>query len=185
VACVFHRRDNWTLGIVIARHVATAMRVLSRTVTVSRPGIGVEPYRPPMSTPPDDQSAPPDNGIDLTIPSRAVGYPEVMAIRVGDRYNLIRLTDVYWIQAEGNYSRIYTQQRQRLVTKNLSTLQDQVLDPRTFLRVHRSAIVNFRKIAAIDPHAHGDMTLVLLDGTCVQCSRRYREQLELLIYFST
>ena len=60
-----------------------------------------------------------------------------------------------------------------------------VLDPDVFVRVHRSAIVNTTKIAAVEPQVHGDLTLVLRDGSRVQCSRRYRKRLEEKLYFTS
>jgi DNA-binding LytR/AlgR family response regulator len=60
-----------------------------------------------------------------------------------------------------------------------------VLDPEVFVRVHRSAMVNVGKIAAAEPQPHGDLTLVLHDGTHVQCSRRFRKRLEEKLYFTT
>jgi len=112
-------------------------------------------------------------------------HPESIAIRTGDRYTVIPLADVDWIEADGNYSRVYVQKRPRLLTKTLATLEKEVLDPNVFVRVHRSVIVNTKKIASVEPNAHGDASLVLHDGTTVPCSRRYRDDLGRKIYFST
>lgn len=116
---------------------------------------------------------------------RRSGYPEAIAIRTGGQYVVVRVADVDWIEADGNYSRLYVKQRPRLLTKTLLTLEKEVLDPGVFVRVHRSAIVNSTKIAMVEPHLHGELTLVLHDGTHVQCSRRFRERLEERMYFTT
>ena len=76
-------------------------------------------------------------------------------------------------------------QRPRLLTKTLATLEREVLNPDVFMRVHRSAIVNCTKIAAVEPHLHWELTLVLTDGTHVQCSRRFRQRLEERLHFTT
>jgi two-component system LytT family response regulator len=112
-------------------------------------------------------------------------HPDSIAIKSGDRYTVIPLADVDWIEADGNYSRVFVQKRPRLLTKTLATLEKDVLDPEVFVRVHRSAIVNTKKISTVEPHLHGDAYLVLYDGTKVPCSRRYREELGRKIYFST
>ena len=116
---------------------------------------------------------------------RRNGHPEAIAIRTGGQYVVVRVADVDWIEADGNYSRLYVKQRPRLLTKTLATLEKEVLDPNVFVRVHRSAIVNSTKIAAVEPHVHGELTLVLQDGTHVQCSRRFRRRLEERLYFTT
>ena len=112
-------------------------------------------------------------------------YPDAIAIRTGGQYLVVRVADVDWIEADGNYSKLYVKQRPRLLTKTLLTLEKEVLDPNVFVRVHRSAIVNSTKIAVVEPHVHGELTLVLHDGTRVQCSRRFRERLEDKLYFTT
>jgi DNA-binding LytR/AlgR family response regulator len=75
--------------------------------------------------------------------------------------------------------------RARLLAKTLATLEHELLDPATFVRVHRSAIVNTSRIASAEPHFHGELTLVLHDGTRVPCSRRHRRALEEKLYFTT
>ncbi|HEY8176049.1 MAG TPA: LytTR family DNA-binding domain-containing protein [Gemmatimonadaceae bacterium] len=112
-------------------------------------------------------------------------HPESIAIKSGDKYTVIPLADVDWIEAHGNYSRVYVGKRPRLLTKTLATLEKEVLDPDVFVRVHRSAIVNTKKITSVEPDPHGDAKLILHDGTSIPCSRRYRDELGRKIYFST
>lgn len=116
---------------------------------------------------------------------RRSSFPEAIAIRTGGEYVVVRVADVDWIEADGNYSKLYVKHRPRLLTKTLATLEKDVLDPNVFVRVHRSAIVNSTKIAAVETHLHGELTLVLHDGTHVQCSRRFRQRLEERLYFTT
>ena len=112
-------------------------------------------------------------------------YPESIAVRSGDGYAVIPLAAVDWIEADGSYGRIWVQRHARLIGKSLAALELDVLDPELFLRVHRSAIVNVKKIARIESDPHGDAVLVLHDGSRVPCSRRYRDRLKAPIYFST
>ena len=97
----------------------------------------------------------------------------------------MRVADIDWIEADGNYAKVYVQRRPRLLAKSLTTLEHEVLDPDRFLRVHRSAIVNLSRIVSVEPLSHGELTLVLQDGTRVDCSRRYRKRLEERLYFTT
>jgi two-component system LytT family response regulator len=120
----------------------------------------------------------------LQRPHRAQ-YPDALAIRSGDQYVVVRVADVDWIEADGNYARLYVRGRARVLTRTLAALESELLDPSVFIRVHRSAIVNASKIASIEPLFHGELTLILHDGTRVPCSRRHRKRLEERLYFTT
>lgn len=112
-------------------------------------------------------------------------YPDAIAVKSGTRYVVLRATEVDWIEADGNYSRLYVQKKARLLAKSLAVLEKDVLNPSRFVRVHRSAIVNLSKVMSVEPEFHGDATLVLYDGTRVNCSRRYRKRLDERLYFTT
>ena len=114
-----------------------------------------------------------------------VTYPEAIAIRASGQYIVVRVADIDWIEADGNYAKLYVDRRPRLLTKTLAALEKDVLNPEVFIRVHRSAIVNATKIAAVEPLFHGELSLVLRDGTRVQCSRRFRKNLEERLYFTS
>jgi two-component system LytT family response regulator len=112
-------------------------------------------------------------------------YPDSLAVKLGDQYHVLRVPDIDWIEADGNHSRLHIAQRHRLIAKSLALLERQVLDPARFLRVHRSSIVNISKVVAVEPMFHGDVQLVLQNGTRVDCSRRYRSRLQERLYFTT
>ena len=138
--------------------------------------------RSPQSSAPDDARL---TGLLQHLQPPRNRYPDAIAIKTGNQYVVIRVADVEWIEADGNYARLYVQQRPHLLTKSLATLEKDVLDPEIFVRVHRSTIVNTTKITAVEPQLHGDLTLVLQAGTHVQCSRRFRKRLEEKLYFTT
>lgn len=112
-------------------------------------------------------------------------YADAIAVRAGERYVMVRIAEIDWIEADGNYARLHVQQRPRLITKSLTALERDVLDPEVFVRVHRSAIVNTERIVAAEPLFHGELSLVLKDGSRVQCSRRHRKDIEERFYFTS
>ncbi len=112
-------------------------------------------------------------------------YPDALAVRVGSGYAVVRVAEISWFEADGNYARLHAGSSSRLVSKSLATLEREVLDPERFVRVHRSAIVNVSTIRSVEPLFHGDLLLVLSDGSRVTCSRRYRARLEQRLYFTT
>jgi len=116
---------------------------------------------------------------------RAPAYPDAIAIRTGASYHVVRVAAIDWIEADGNYAVLHVDGKPRLLTKTLSTLEKEVLDPSVFVRVHRSAIVNTAKIASVETLFHGELSLVLRNGERVQCSRRFRKHLDAKVYFTT
>jgi len=99
-----------------------------------------------------------------------------LLVKTRDRAVLVNTVDVAWIQAAGNYIELHVGDRTYLMRETLHGMSQQ-LDPDTFLRVHRSFLVNADHIREIQPWSHGDHLIVMRDGTKVRLSRRYRHQL--------
>jgi len=123
--------------------------------------------------------------VEYVTYGAGVAYPNAIAIRAGGQYTIVRVADIDWIEADGNYAKLHVEGRPRLITKTLAALEKDVLDPELFIRVHRSAIVNTAKIAAVEPLFHGELSLVLRDGARVPCSRRFRKKLDERFYFTS
>jgi len=92
------------------------------------------------------------------------------------RVEFVRVADIDWIEAEGNYVKLHAGKKAWLIREKIGTLEER-LDPEAFLRVHRSSIVQLDRIAELHPMVAGDGILVLRDGTQVKLSRGYRRRL--------
>lgn len=90
-------------------------------------------------------------------------------VRKRDRTLFIAVKDVDWIEAEGKYLRLHVRERSYLVRDTIAAVSRR-LDERLFLRIHRSTLVNFRRVAEI----RDDSVVVLRDGTELTMSRRFR-----------
>jgi two-component system LytT family response regulator len=55
------------------------------------------------------------------------------------------------------------------------------LDPESFIRIHRSAIVNSRRIKSLSPATHGQYIVVLENGVELQSGRNYSDAIRSLI----
>jgi two-component system, LytTR family, response regulator len=84
-------------------------------------------------------------------------------------------SEIDWIQAEDYYAAIYALGKRHLIRESLASLEER-LDPASFVRVHRSAIVRLDRVRELRSSAFGEWTVVLRDGTRVPVSRRRREQ---------
>jgi two-component system LytT family response regulator len=110
-------------------------------------------------------------------------YPALIAVKSGDQFRFLEVKDIDWIAADGNYVRIHIDKSQRLLHKTLTELEERLLDPANFVRIHRSTIVNLTRIGAVEPTFHGALSVILKNGTRLDCSRRYRHHLEERVYF--
>lgn len=105
--------------------------------------------------------------------------PEVLAIKDGGKIARVPLDSIRWIEAAGDYMCVNTDGETHVLRATLREMEAQ-LDPRRFQRVHRSTIVNIKRVASLRPHINGEYFLCLDSGHEVKLSRSYRDKLELL-----
>jgi two-component system LytT family response regulator len=110
-------------------------------------------------------------------PSR---YPEVLAIRTGRDVVRVRSDEVDWIDAAGDYMCIHAAGETHVLRATMKQLESS-LDPQIFQRVHRSAIVNLKRVRKLRPHANGEYFLTLESGQELKLSRTHRDKVELLL----
>jgi two-component system LytT family response regulator len=104
-------------------------------------------------------------------------YLSRVPIRIGGRIRVIELADVDWLGAADNYVTLHAGAREYLLRETLAGIERR-LDPKSFVRVHRSTIVRLDRIVELLPDAHGDFTIRLKDGTHLDMSRSYRSTVE-------
>jgi two-component system, LytTR family, response regulator len=100
-------------------------------------------------------------------------YPEKVLVESGSRMIAIAVTDISRIEADGDYTRIYTSQKFYLSSYSMNTLE-QKLNPAFFIRIHRSAIVNMGMIKEVFRDNNG-YYVSLGDGTTQKVGRSYTE----------
>ncbi len=103
-------------------------------------------------------------------------YVERLVVKDAGRVFFLETDDIDWVEAEGNYINVHTAKKSHLLRDTISGLEAQ-LDPRKFVRIHRSAIVNIGRIKELQPWTHGEYHVILRDGTQLTLSRNYRENL--------
>lgn len=104
-------------------------------------------------------------------------YLERLVVKAGGRVFFLLTSEIDWIEAEGNYVNVHTAQKSHLLRESISGLEAQ-LDPKEFIRIHRSTIVNLRRIKELQPWSHGEYHVILHDGTELTLSRNYRDNLQ-------
>ncbi len=105
------------------------------------------------------------------------GYIERLVIKSAGRVTFVGVEDVDWIEASGVYVSLHVGSRAHLYRSSLAHLL-QKLDPKRFVRVHRSMAVNTERIRELQPRTHGDYTVILKNNTELVMSRGFRPQFE-------
>jgi two-component system LytT family response regulator len=108
---------------------------------------------------------------------RSSARPNRLMIKSGGRIHFVRMTDIDWCEAQGNYVRVHVGAQEHLVRDTMSHLESE-LDPQQFVRIHRSTIVNVDRIQEMQSSFNGEYVVLLRTGTRLTLSRGYREILQ-------
>jgi two-component system LytT family response regulator len=99
---------------------------------------------------------------------------ERLVVKAEDRWLPLPVRSVRRFSAEGKQVRVFSEQGEFLIRRTLQELE-QRLDPRRFIRVHRSEIVALEAVQQLEPWDHGDGLLILKGGGHAVLSRTYRK----------
>ncbi|HEY8560924.1 MAG TPA: LytTR family DNA-binding domain-containing protein [Pyrinomonadaceae bacterium] len=99
-----------------------------------------------------------------------------LVVKTGGRIIFLKTSEIDWIQADDKYAHLHAGSKSYLVRQTLGALEAQ-LDPRKFIRIHRSAIVNVERIRELQPMFAGEHRVVLENGTKLTLSRGYKNKL--------
>jgi two-component system LytT family response regulator len=119
-------------------------------------------------------SASPHPGISSSPPQP---YLERIAVEMRGKVRSIPVDQIDYIVADGPYAELHTGDRRHVIRESMQALEDR-LDPKHFMRVHRSMIVRLDLVDTLHRGAGGDYELQLKNGTRVKVSRSRRETLE-------
>ena len=101
-------------------------------------------------------------------------YLERIPVRVDEAVVLVSVDDIVWIKASRNTVLIHLADRTHELRETMATLAAR-LDPRHFARVHRSAIINVRRVKAIHPWFNGHHVVTMDTGQQLRMSRYQHE----------
>lgn len=103
-----------------------------------------------------------------------------LVIRAKGRIVFLNLDEIDWIEASANYVRLNVGRESHLVRETIGRIAER-LNPSHFVRIHRSTIVDVRKIKELIPVNSGEYIVVLTSGKELSCSRGYRAALQSMI----
>jgi two-component system LytT family response regulator len=153
---------------------AAAVDYLLKPFTSDRFRAAVDRVRSRLAT-----AAPAPPPRDLKLAARGPGeYLERLVVKDGPRVHVIPVSRLDYAEAQDDYVALRSEGQNWLKQQTVSSLEA-ALDPRRFLRVHRSFLVNMERIARVEPNTKDTWLAILRDGSKIPMSRagysRFRE----------
>jgi two-component system LytT family response regulator len=102
-----------------------------------------------------------------------------LAIRDGSKTTRIRQEDIEWVDAAGDYMCVHALGETHIMRITMKQLERE-LDADFLQRIHRSTIVNVKRVRSMRPHINGEYFLDLDGGHTIKLSRSYRNKLRYL-----
>ena len=105
---------------------------------------------------------------------RATPHLTRLTVKSGDKVIFVKAREIECIEAAGNYVVVHAGGAEHVLRETLTELESQ-LDPASFLRISRSALVNVNHIKELQPMFKGDHTVILHSGRKLAMTRGLRE----------
>lgn len=110
--------------------------------------------------------------LDGSVEERA----GVVLVRTSSRVLRIKLEDIDWIEAAGNYVNLHVGAASHLLRETIGSFESRLPRGR-FARIHRAAIANLDRIVEFQPTLSGDFEVLLRSGARLRMSRTYRRRI--------
>jgi two-component system LytT family response regulator len=118
--------------------------------------------------------------MKVGAPASPPGAQNRLVIKANGRVIFLSLDEIDWVEAAANYIQLNAGRESYLFRETISRISER-LDPKEFIRIHRSTIVNVRRIKELIPVNSGEYIVVLKSGKELSCSRGYRAILQQMI----
>jgi two-component system LytT family response regulator len=106
-------------------------------------------------------------------------YQTRIPVRDGEKVFFVKAGNVGYVESAGNYVVLHAGKENHVLRETLTALEAK-LDPKQFIRISRSALVNVEHIKALQPLFKGEYAVLLQDGKQLTMTRGFREVQELL-----
>jgi two-component system, LytTR family, response regulator len=118
---------------------------------------------------------------ELTAASRPAGqFAERLVVKDGTRVTLIPVAKLDYAEAQDDYVALASEGKKHLKQQTIASLEA-ALDPKQFVRVHRSYVVNLERVTRIEPYGKDSRVAVLSIGVRLPVSRAGYSRLQALL----
>ncbi|MFA6563868.1 MAG: LytTR family DNA-binding domain-containing protein [Verrucomicrobiia bacterium] len=104
----------------------------------------------------------------------APAYLHRLTVKENERVVLVKVSQIEWIESAGNYVVLHVGKQNHILRETLAALEAH-LDPKLFLRISRSTLVNLDQVRELQPLFKGEYVVVLQDGKQLPMTRGIRE----------
>jgi len=115
--------------------------------------------------------------LENNQPVSLSSYSDVLAIKDSGEVSRVPVKEIVWIDAAGDYMCVHTHEQTHILRKTMKQLEE-MLDPKQFVRSHRSTIVNKQFIDKFCSQQNGEYHLVLNNGKELKVSRSYKDKVK-------
>jgi two-component system LytT family response regulator len=112
-------------------------------------------------------------------PAASPAHVTRFAVRDRDRTRFVKVTDLDWIEASGNYVVMHAGKENFVLRETLAAVEAQV-SPKEFFRLNRSALARLDRIREVEPAFNDEHVVVLHTGVRIPLTRGVRELQERL-----
>ena len=106
----------------------------------------------------------------LAATARSGEYSERIVVKDGTRVHIFSALKLDYAEAQDDYVALASQGKKYLKQQTISSLEAS-LDPRYFVRVHRSYLVNLERVTRLEPYGKDSHVLIVSDGSRLPVSR--------------
>ncbi len=115
--------------------------------------------------------------VALVDDVRPAPRAERIMVRSGARVVFVETRQIDWVEAEGNYVRLHVGSESHLIRDTMNAVEAR-LGGVSFVRIHRSRIVNIDRVSEMRLVYNGEYEVVLRSGRALGVSRMYRDKLQ-------
>ncbi len=114
----------------------------------------------------------PHPGLAALLAEPPRPFPQRLLLHLGDRSLFVPASSIEYLEAARNYVTVHAAAHSHTIRSTLDRFSSQ-LDPRHFVRINRSQIVNLNHVRELQPWFHGEYRVVLHSGLALHWSRRF------------
>jgi len=115
------------------------------------------------------------NGL-RSVPAGSSVYASRFLVKDADKEVFLPVDTIDWIEAAAYYSCLHANGRRYMLRETIADLSEK-LDPRKFVRIHRSAVVNLDRIREMYREGQAESSVVLMNGQRIRMSKAGRQKL--------
>lgn len=103
-------------------------------------------------------------------------FPQRFIIRESGKISFVETDEIEYLEAAGNYVKIKTTSAVYLMRETMNSMENK-LNPKIFIRIHRSHIVRINQIKEFKTFFDGDYIVVLKNNTELKTGKAYRSKI--------